>query len=98
MMYPFLQLDVQTEIVHSDMLSDGSVKVYIEKPVDGGFHSAACCLPRYEWKGIDGFTDTDIERYQKIVESVAHLIIQFSQGGGFENASLFLRDLDGLPL
>lgn len=48
MMYPFLQLDVQTEIVHSDMLSDGSVKVYIEKPVDGGFHSAACCLPRYE--------------------------------------------------
>lgn len=89
MMYPFLQLDDQTEIVHSDMLSDGSVKVYIEKPVDGGFHSATCFLPKYEWKGIDGFTDTDIERYQKIVESVAHLIIQFSQGGGFENAASF---------
>ncbi len=89
MMYPFLQLDDQTEIVHSDMLSDGSVKVYIEKPVDGGFHSATCFLPKYEWKGIDGFTDDDIERYQKIVESVAHLIIQFSQGGGFENAASF---------
>lgn len=89
MMYPFLQLDDQTEIVHSDMLSDGSVKVYIEKPVDGGFHSATCFLPKYEWKGIDGFTDTDIERYQKIVESVAHLIIQFSQSGGFENAASF---------
>ncbi len=89
MMYPFLQLDDQTEIVHSDMLSDGSVKVYIEKPVDGGFHSATCFLPKYEWKGIDGFTDSDIERYQKIVESVAHLIIQFSQGGGFENAASF---------
>ena len=89
MMYPFLQLDDQTEIVHSDMLSDGSVKVYIEKPVDGGFHSATCFLPKYEWKGIDGFTDTDIERYQKILESVAHLIIQFSQGGGFENAASF---------
>lgn len=89
MMYPFLQLDDQTEIVHSDMLSDGSVKVYIEKPVDGGFHSATCFLPKYEWKGIDGFTDDDIERYQKIVESVAHLIIRFSQGGGFENAASF---------
>jgi len=89
MMYPFLQLDDQTEIVHSDMLSDGSVKVYIEKPVDGGFHSATCFLPKYEWKGIDGFTDADIERYQKILESVAHLIIQFSQGGGFENAASF---------
>lgn len=89
MMYPFLQLDDQTEIVHSDMLSDGSVKVYIEKPVDGGFHSATCFLPKYEWKYIDGFTDADIERYQKIVESVAHLIIQFPQGGGFENAVTF---------
>lgn len=89
MMYPFLQLDDQTEIVHSDMMSDGSVKVYIEKPVDGGFHSATCFLPRYEWKDIDGFTDADITRYQKIVESVAHLIIQFSQGGGFENAASF---------
>ena len=33
MMYPFLQLDDQTEIVHSDMRADGKVKVYIEKPV-----------------------------------------------------------------
>lgn len=89
MMYPFLQLDDQTEIVHSDMQRDGSVKVYIEKPVDGGFHSATCFLPKYEWKSIDGFTDADIERYQKIVESVAHLIIQFSQSGGFENTASF---------
>lgn len=87
MMYPFLQLDDQTEIVHSNMLNDGSVKVYIEKPVEGGFHSASCILPRYEWKSIEGFTDADIERYQKIIESVAHLIIQFSQNGGFENAA-----------
>lgn len=38
MMYPFLQLDDQTEIVHSDIRTDGRVKVYIEKPVEGGFH------------------------------------------------------------
>lgn len=31
-MYPFLTLDDNTEIVHSEMRSDGTVKVYIEKP------------------------------------------------------------------
>ena len=30
MMYPFLQIDGDTEIVHSDMLPNGEVKVYIE--------------------------------------------------------------------
>ena len=32
MMYPFLTLDDSTEIVHSQTLQDGNVKVYIEKP------------------------------------------------------------------
>ena len=32
MMYPFLQIDGDTEIVHSDTLPNGEVKVYIEKP------------------------------------------------------------------
>ena len=46
MMYPFLTLDDQTEIVHSQLLDDGSVKVYVEKPDEkGGFHSASCYLP-----------------------------------------------------
>ena len=36
MMYPFLTLDDQTEIVHSKLLEDGSVKVYIEKPDEKG--------------------------------------------------------------
>ena len=32
MMYPFMTLNDETEIVHSDMQSDGRVKVYIERP------------------------------------------------------------------
>ena len=32
MMYPFLQIDGDTEIVHSEMLPGGEVKVYVEKP------------------------------------------------------------------
>lgn len=87
-MYPFLQLDDQTEIVHSEMLDDNRVKVYLEKPIEGGFHSAVCFLPHYQWQDVVGFTDDDIGRYQEILESVAHLIIQFSQVGGVQNAGL----------
>lgn len=32
MMYPFMTLNDDTEIVHSDMQPDGRVKVYIETP------------------------------------------------------------------
>lgn len=39
MMYPFLTLDDQTEIVHSQLLDDGSVKVYVEKPDEKGLLS-----------------------------------------------------------
>ena len=66
MMYPFLTLDDSTEIVHSQTLQDGNVKVYIEKPDEkDGFHHATCFLPEYRWIDIFGFSDTDIQKYQK---------------------------------
>jgi len=89
MMYPFIKLEDNTEIVHSEILNGERVKVYIEKPVDGGFHSAVCYLPSYEWSGIEGFTKHDIDRYQEIIESTAHLIIRFARDGGFDSAAGF---------
>ena len=90
MMYPFLQIDGDTEIVHSNMLSNGEVKVYVEKPDSkDGFHHAACFLPGYRWEDIHGFTDSELGRFQEVIESTAHLIMEFSQQGGFENASSF---------
>mgnify|MGYP004417451309 CR=1 FL=1 len=53
------------------------------------FHSAVCWLPGYDWQEVHGFTPEEIARYQKIVESTAHLILQFSQEGGVENAAGF---------
>ena len=43
MMYPFMTLNDDTKITHSEMKPDGRVKVYIETPDDfGGFHNATC--------------------------------------------------------
>ena len=86
MMYPFLKIDGDSEIVHSAMLPNGEVKVYIEKPdTKDGFHHASCLLSAYRWglhsrgdypvSGSDGMTD--------------HLISEFARQGGLENALSF---------
>ena len=90
MMYPFLTLDDGTEIVHSEMRSDGTVKVYMERPDEkDGFHYATCYLPSYTWEDIFGFSQANINRYLEVIQSTAHLILQFSQEGGFDSAASF---------
>ncbi len=88
MVYPYMTLNDGTEIVHSEMKSDGKVKVYIETPDEKVcFRHATCWLPEYKWEDIYAYSDEDITRFQEIIESVAHLIMEFSQEGGFDNVS-----------
>ncbi|MCD8117504.1 MAG: hypothetical protein LUE21_10400 [Oscillospiraceae bacterium] len=88
MMYPFMTLSDGTEIVHSEMKPDGRVKVYVEKPDDEAFfRNAVCWLPGYQWEDNHGFTGEELERYEEVIRSTAHLILEFSQCGGFAHAS-----------
>ena len=90
MMYKFMELNDKTEINYSDIqLRNGqeSTKVYIEKPVEGGFHSATCYLPSYDWEEINGFSHKEIENLKDIVESTAHIILKYSKLGGLDNAA-----------
>lgn len=90
MMYPFMTLDDNTEIVHSDYLIDGKVRVYIEKPDPKDcFHRMTCYLPTYELEDVYGFDEREVSKYLDVVKSTAHLIIEFAKGKGFENASSF---------
>lgn len=90
MMYPYMTLNDDTEITHSEMTEDGSVKVYIETPDENdGFHNATCWLPEYRWENIFGYSEEELEYFKKLVKNNAHLIIEFSQEGGFSNASNF---------
>ena len=82
MLYPFMTLEDETEIVHSEPLTvDGKekVKVVIEQPVTGGFHSAVCWLPDYTWEKIEGFSKEEINQYQEFIESVSHVIIELAR-------------------
>lgn len=89
-MYKYITLPDETEINHSEMKSDGRVKVYIERPdAKDSFHHATCWLPNYQWENIFGFSSDEISDFQHFLEDNAHLIIEFSQEGGFANASNF---------
>ena len=88
MMYPFMTLDDGTEIVHSETLPDGQVKVYIEKPDEKDcFHHATCYLPAYRWEDVYGFSEKEMDKYRDVVESTAHLILRFAEEGGVEYAA-----------
>ena len=89
MMYGYMTMADETGITHSEMKADGSVKVYFEKPIEGGFQHATCYLPSYRWEEIKGFSDEEVQNLEKLVQNNAHLILQFAQEGGFENASSF---------
>ena len=90
MMYPFMTLNDDTEIVHSEMKPDGRVKVSIETP------DAKCCLrhdtcwlPESKWEDVYQYSDEDLKKFEEIIRSTAHLIMEFSQEGGFDSASGF---------
>ena len=78
MMYPFMTLNDDTEITHSEMKADGKVKVYIETPDE---------FPDYKWEDIEGYSDTEMAYFKQLIRNNAHLIIEFSQEGGILNAA-----------
>ena len=90
MIYPFMTLNDNTEIVHTEMDSDGKVKVLIETPDEKlGFKQATCILPDFEWINISGYSDSELDYLKELVSSETHLILEFSQTGGCDNASGF---------
>ena len=87
MIYPLLTLNDDTEIVHSEMHDDGTVKVFIETPDERvGFKHAECTLPGYSWSNVSYYSSAEISYYEKLIRKMTHLILEFSQKGGFGHA------------
>ncbi len=90
MMYPYMTLNDDTEITHSEKKADGRVKVYIETPDEkDGFHHAVCWLPSYEWTEISGYTEAEMAFFRQLIRNNAHAIMDFSVSGGVLNAASF---------
>ena len=90
MMYPFITLNDDTEITHSEMKEDGRVKVYIETPDEkDGFHNATCWLPDYRWENIQGYSDEEMACFKRLIRNNAHLIIEFSARRGGQQSGFY---------
>ena len=70
MKYSFMTMPDETEITHSSIFEENGVekiRVYIERPVEGGFIDATCILPDYSWQN-NGFSDAEIKEFQDILK------------------------------
>ncbi|SFW34693.1 hypothetical protein [Selenomonas ruminantium] len=68
MMYPFMTLDDETEITHSEKLANGRIKVYVEKADHkDGFHHMTCYLPDYKIESVYGFSQEEVNKYLNMI-------------------------------
>ena len=87
MLYPFMTLNDDTEIVHSEILEDGSVRVCVETPDEKDcFHHMTVYLPNYKISEVYNYTYDEFEKYFKIIRSSERMIMHFAAHGGFKNA------------
>ena len=85
MMYPYMTLSDETEIVHSQLIQDvdqNKVIVHFERPTEDGFDSARCELPNYTWISKEGYSDDEISMFETLLRSNAHLLYKYAANGG----------------
>jgi hypothetical protein len=89
MMYPYMTLSDETEIVHSQLIEENEEKkviVHFERATEDGFDAARCELPSYQWMYIEGFTTEEIQLFEQILHSNAHLLFKYAANGGIRIA------------
>lgn len=75
MMYPYMILADEIEIVHSHIIEENGKKkviVNFERPTENGFDSARCELPDYNWTEREGYSDEEIVFLKKFY-TVMHI-------------------------
>lgn len=88
-MYPYMTLFDETEIVHSQIIEENNVKkviVHFERPTEDGFDYARCELPEYKWIQRKGYSDKEIALFEQLLQSNAHLLYQYAAEGGIQIA------------
>ncbi len=85
MMYPYMILADETEIVHSHLIEENgekSIEVHFERPAENGFDMARCSLPSYKWIKREGFSDEEIAFFEELLRNNAHLLFKYAENGG----------------
>lgn len=71
MLYPYMTLADETEIVHSHLIEQNGTEkiiVHFERPTENGFDSARCELPAFRWVLKNGYSDTKIADFEELLK------------------------------
>jgi hypothetical protein len=89
MLYPYITLSDETEVLHSQTIdrdNQKEIEVHFERVTDNGFDTARCVLPNIVWIKREGFTDAEINFFVELVKHHAHLIYRYAEQGGIKLA------------
>lgn len=89
MMYPYIKFSDETEVTFSQIIKKEEneiIEVHFERPTEKGFDMARCELPTYNWIIKEGYTQEEIENFQKFLEHNAHLFYKYAKEGGIKIA------------
>lgn len=82
MLYDYAELADDTRIAHSGILPDGTIKIGVERPKEGGFDSAWCHLPFKRWEKTSGFDEEELDALERYLKNNAPLIWNFAEEVG----------------
>lgn len=89
MIYPYMKLQDETEIVFTNVFEEDGVKkveVHFERPTNDGFDTARCQLPSYTWLIKEGFSEEEIVFFEKFLQANAHIFYKYGACGGIKIA------------
>lgn len=84
MMYPYITLADETEVVHSQVIEKEGKKnviVNFERPTQEGFDSARCILSEYKWLEVRGYSNAEMEIFEKFLHDNEQLIFRSAENG-----------------
>jgi len=59
------------------------IEVHFERPLQtGGFDSARCVLPSYEWLYNEGYSEREIAFFNEWLSHNAHTLFKYAGSGG----------------
>lgn len=81
MIYPYMTLPDETEIVFTNVFEEDGVKkveVHFERPTDDGLDTARCQLPSYTWLIREGFSEEEISFFEQFLRDNTSIFYKYS--------------------
>lgn len=97
MMYLYKKLPDETEVVHSQIITDGMPKVIVnfERPTEDGFDSARCEVPGIIWTSIEGYSSEEIYGFEDFLQINLQDIIERAKSKSMTGSNIKEEKING---